>query len=173
MPPGLASQGGARSGMAASKQQPRRRARRRGSPTEPYRLPRADFARQRTRQVMTSAPGAIAPRLDLTFRSAMLRPPQVGWSTAENGSGVADAVRARTFRAEAPTWRRGGAGLSKRGANYCPGDASDRRVSKHIQPKATKRQKTHKQPKWKTAHNWHDGPGQASRPPEVSPLGQA
>jgi hypothetical protein len=34
-------------------------------------------------------------------------------------------------------------------------------------------QKTPKQPEWKTAFNWHDGPGQASRPPEVGPLGQA
>ena len=176
--PGPAGHGGARSGMAGPGDRPRRRARRRGSPTGRYRLPRADLARQRTIQAMTLHLGAIAPRRTLTFRCAMLRPP---WAH----------LAGRRER----TWRRGrGAGADltgritrmasgRRGSQQARGQRPPGRrfrsadfqpFSAVFQPfPAVLSQKTPKQPKWKTAHHWRDGPGQASRPPEVGPLGQA
>jgi hypothetical protein len=107
MPPGLGGHGGARSGMAGSKNRPRRRARRHGSPTGPYRLPRADFAGQRTRHGITLPHGAIAPRIALTFRATMLSTP-----------------RANLANRRERTWRRGrgaGADLSGRIARMASG----------------------------------------------------
>lgn len=121
MPPGLAGHGGARPGMAGSKEQPRRRARRRGSPTGRYRLPRADFAGQRTRQAKASAPVAISPRLALTFRAAMLRPP-----------------RAYLASRRERTWRRGrgaGADLSGRIARMASGRCGCQQARGQLPPR--------------------------------------
>jgi hypothetical protein len=93
------------------------------------------------------------------------------------------------------TWRRGrgaGADLSGRSAHMASGRRGSQQARGQLPPGRRFRSavfqpflirfsagssryqpKNAKQPKWKTAHNWRDGPGQASRPPEVGPLGQA